>query len=102
MTLNNAKRLEKKECTELDSLITTANEENKEKRRFRKKDPNLEKEKNRQRRWESSWTNLPAEKKRKLDMDRFKRRKQIKAETGEKREREEEENELIPEKEDNK
>ena len=60
------------------------------------------KKKNRQRRWESSWTNLPAEKKRKLDMDRFKRRKQIKAETGEKREREEEENELIPEKEDNK
>ena len=74
----------------------------KKKRRFRKEIQIRRKKKNRQRRWGSSWTNLPAEKKRKLDMDRFKRRKQIKAETGEKREREEEENELIPEKEDNK
>ena len=53
----------KKECTELDSLITTANEENKEKEDLERKIQIRSKERNKQRRWESSWTNLPGEKK---------------------------------------
>ena len=73
-------------------------EEKKKEEELERKIRILRKERNKERRPVSSWNNLPAEKKRKLDWDRFKKVKQIEEKKREKRERDEEEADSFPDK----